>query len=156
MPASHDNDKVFSASATPNLIWVHEDALRLEHPVFDAAGEEARAVFIWDEADLKRRGHSFNKLVFIYECLQDMGVTIEKGETSAVLRKLMASHQALFFAKTFNPELRSLITPLEGEITMIEVAPERLGDVEITPEMARFFRFWNKAKKSILKASTDA
>lgn len=139
----------------PNLIWIHEDALRLDHPVFERAGEDARVVFIWDEVDLKRRGHSFNKLVFIYECLQDMGVTIEKGETALVLRELLKTHNSLFMAKTFNPGLRSLIAPLEDKIEIIEVQPERLGDVEITPEMARFFRFWNKAKKSILKPSTE-
>lgn len=139
----------------PNLIWVHEDALSLDHPVFKAAGEGASAVFIWDEFDLKQRGHSLNKLVFIYECLQNMGVTLYKGKTSERVGGLLSSHAALYMAKTYNPELKALIAPLENQTHIIEVEATRLSDIEVTPDMARFFRFWNKAKRSIMKVTAD-
>jgi len=74
------------------LIWVHEDAITLDHPVSQAAGPHAQAIFIWDTEEHDRRNYSAKRRVFIYECAQDTG---------------------------------------------------------------RFFRFWNRAKKSALTHSTN-
>lgn len=82
-------------SNLPSLIWVHEGALSLDNPVFKAAGEGAKAVFIWYEVDLQR--HS----------------------------------------------------------KIIEVETGRLSDIGEITNMARFLRFWNKAKQSIMKVFVD-
>ena len=31
-----------------DLVWLHEGALRLTHPVFAAGGPDAATIFIWD------------------------------------------------------------------------------------------------------------
>ena len=35
-----------------DLVWLHEEALRLTHPVFAAGGPDAACVFVWDAARL--------------------------------------------------------------------------------------------------------
>jgi hypothetical protein len=133
------------------IIWVHEDALSRDHPVFERAGRNARAVFIWDNEDFQSRQLSFKKLVFLYECLEDMNVEIIEGRTAEVLASLCSAQGKLYTARSHNPQISNLINPLRSELDIIEVHKKRLSDVEITADMARFFRFWNKAKKSIMR-----
>lgn len=134
-----------------SVIWVHEDALRRDHPVFYTAGHGAKAVFIWDGEDLEARGHSFKKLVFIYECLEDMGVDIIEGRTEDILTAFCEAGDRLYFAETNNPDLLTLIGPLQRRYDVTMVARPRLGNVEVKPEMKRFFRYWNIARTAILK-----
>lgn len=136
------------------IIWVHEDALSRSHPVFDMAGKNARAVFVWDGQDLQNRQQSLKKLVFLYECLDEMGVEIIQGRTANVLEKLCGGQGKLYMAHTHNPQIMDLVAPLRSKIDLVEVHKSRLSDVDITPDMARFFRFWNKAKKSIMRPSS--
>ncbi len=136
-----------------SVIWIHEDALSRTHPVFTAASDDSEAVFIWDAADLERRGYSFKKLVFIYECLLDMNVEIIEGRTTDILRSYCEEGYSVYFAEPRNPELLHLIAPLRDYRNVIMIKRERLGNVEVTPDMKRFFRYWNKAKGSILETS---
>jgi hypothetical protein len=133
------------------VIWLHEDALRPDHPVFNIAGPGAKAIFIWDAEDLQSRGHSFKKLVFIYECLEDMGAEIIQGRTEEILSTYCETGDRLYFAETQNPDLLNLIAPLQRRYNVTMVARPRLGNFEVKPEMKRFFRYWNKARTSILK-----
>lgn len=134
-----------------SVIWVHEDALRRDHPVFYTAGHGAKPVFVWDSEYLEACGHSFKKLVFIYECLEDMGAEIIEGRTQDVLTAFCEVGDHIYFAETNNPELLALIAPVQRRCDVTMVARPRLGNVVVEPEMKRFFRYWNKARTAILK-----
>lgn len=131
------------------LIWLHEEALRVDHPVFKAAGEGAEAVFIWDDAYFKSEGYSLKRLVFIYELLADLNITCLKGETQAVLRGY-AQGRDIFVPKTPNPRFKAIMASLVG-VSVIPDTP--LVIVPDDVDLRRFFRFWNKAKKSALSPS---
>ena len=131
------------------LIWLHEDALRVDHPVFKAAGEGAEAVFIWDDAYFQSEGYSLKRLVFIYELLADLNITCLKGETEAVLKSYGRGRE-IFVPETPNPIFKAIIESLDSA-SIIPDTP--LVIVADDVDLRRFFRFWNKAKKSALSPS---
>lgn len=128
-----------------NFIWVHEDALGDNHPVFGSAGHEARAVFVWDESYLRRQGYSVKRLTFLLECLRDIDVEIYKGQTQTVLRELSNGAQ-IFTGSTPNPEFREIIDALD--ITVVADVP--LARIDAHTDLGRFFRYWKKAGKSVM------
>ena len=141
------------------LIWLHEDALRGDHPIFKAAGEGAEAVFIWDDDYFKSEGYSLKRLVFIYELLTDLNVTCLKGETAQAL-KAYAQDRDIWIPETPNPVFKAIITELKDshkvlkdshKVTCVPDVP--LVIVPDDVDLGRFFRFWNKAKKSALSPS---
>ena len=131
------------------LIWLHEDALRRDHPVVKAAGEGTETIFIWDDAYFKSEGYSLKRLVFIYELLAGLNITCLKGETEAVL-KAYAEGREIFVPETPNPKFKVIIDRLDS-VSIIPDTP--LVIVPDDVDLRRFFRFWNKAKKSALSPS---
>lgn len=134
------------------LIWLHEDALRGDHPVFKAAGEGAEAVFIWDDAYFKSEGYSFKRLVFIYELLAALDITCLQGETAQVLDSY-AKGRDIYVPETPNPHFKAIISELRNSHNVTTVPDVPLVIVPDDVDLRRFFRFWNKAKKSALSPS---
>ncbi|WP_026941716.1 hypothetical protein [Hellea balneolensis] len=135
------------------MIWLHEDALRSDHPVFKAAGEGAEAIFIWDDAYFQREGYSLKRLVFIYELLADLNITCLQGETEQLLESY-ADGRSLFIPQTPNPLFKNIIDNLQKKHNVTTVPDIPLVIVPDDVDLRRFFRFWNKAKKSALSPST--
>lgn len=138
------------------LIWIHEDALRLDHPVFERAGDAAEAVFIWDPAYFQSEGYSRKRLTFIYECLQDLNLTLYHGNTAQILSAL-ADDRPIFMAETPNPALRSVAQNLrDNGFDVHIIADKPFAVVPPDTDMGRFFRFWNKARKTAMVPSYAA
>lgn len=134
-------------------IWVHEDALSLNHPVFKSAGDTARAVFIWDEAYFKQQAYSLKRLTFIYECLIDLQEDVEvyHGDTETVVRSLFAEggpDGTLYVADTPNPVFLNIAAKLESYVSVKIVENTPFIEAPDDVDMTRFFRFWNRSRKS--------
>ena len=127
------------------LIWVHEDALRDNHPVRAAAGERSQAVFIGDDAYFRAQGYSAKRLIFITECLADMNIDVFKGDTQDMLMSL-ADKRAIYTASTPNPVFRRIIDTLD--ITAVDDIP--LARIDEHEDLGRFFRYWKKAGESVM------
>ena len=89
------------------LVWLHEEALRADHPVF-AAVPGAKALFCWDIDYMAAADIGLRRQIFIYESLLDLDVTIIRGAASQVLPLAGATrsgHAALCsgYAKPFDP-----------------------------------------------------
>lgn len=139
-----------STQTSRDVIWVHLDALSRNHPVFEAA-PEARAVFIWDAEDLARRGWTLKRCVFVMECVDAMGIEVLEGPASETLASLRADR--IFYAKTADPALRAAVRGLKVET--ISVAARPFTDVPRDTDMGRFFRFWNKARRSAMSPTVE-
>lgn len=135
-----------------SVVWIHEDMMSLDHPVIQMAGDRAEIVFIWDTDRHDGKAYSLKRRVFIYECALDLGVKIIPGNPYNVLREL-AGEQPIFTAWSPDPDYREIISDLRDthDITVIE-APG-LVSVPDDVDTARFFRFWNRAKKSAMTPS---
>lgn len=138
------------AETIAEIIWVHEEALRADHPLFQGAAADARAVFVWDNAYFDAMDIGFKRRVFIYEALTELPVDIIAGDTVAVLTELAAG-KGIRVAETPNAHLRSLIQALQQTHRVEKIADDAFVHLSTSPDLKRFFRYWNKAKKSAMQ-----
>lgn len=131
------------------LIWLHEDALRADHPLFAATGADAPAYFIWDDAYMAAMGYGLKRRVFIYETLCELSVEICAGDSQATLKALAARHGAdeIISGKTPNPRLKDIMSELRAQLKVSTIADTAFVQMDAMPELKRFFKYWNKAKK---------
>lgn len=171
-----------SKNTPQSIIWMHEDALSFHHPVFQIAGEtrhKIRAVFVWDSAYFARQDYSLKRLTFIYECLidlqsqqdianSDMQFEVFSGDTQTVLAGLIniendvraqlkaPSAADLYLADTPNPTFLDIANGLTQAAT-VEIIPNvPFIDTPDNVDMTRFFRFWNRSRRSALGFSTPS
>ena len=137
------------------LVWLHEDALRADHPVILQAGEDCEVVYIWDEDYFKTMDYGFKRLVFIYETLCELPVTIYKGKTAQVLTELIDEKQAekLFIPATPNPALQKKIEAISDKVAIKLIEDVPFVSLSKAPGLGRFFRYWNKARKMAMQVS---
>lgn len=131
------------------LIWLHEDALRADHPLFDAAAPATRACFIWDDAYMAAMGYGLKRRVFIYETLQHLPVDIYAGDSVETLRLLADRMGAdeIVTGKTPNPLLKEKMAALRATLKVTRIAERAFVQLDAQIELRRFFKYWNKAKK---------
>jgi hypothetical protein len=133
---------------THSIIWLHDEALRLTHPVFATAPACADAVFIWDDTYLKNSGYSLKRLIFIYETLCTVPIDIIHGDTLTMLRTLAAT--SLYIPYSPNPFVQNIISELSAimEVHVVQDVPfVRVSeDIDVT----RFFKYWKRAEQSAL------
>ncbi len=63
------------------IVWVHGDCLSPKNPALQAY-PEAAAIWVWDDALLEEWKISLKRIVFIYECLLELPVTIRRGDVA--------------------------------------------------------------------------
>ena len=131
-----------------NLIWVNDDAISRDHPVFAEAGERARAVFVFDPDYYRAKGYSLKRLVFILECVEDAGFEVMEGDFATTLLSL--SPDRIFVARSPNPHYREVVERLREQVDVKTVNERAFARLGADADLKRFFRYWNKAKRSIL------
>jgi hypothetical protein len=131
------------------LIWLHEDCLRDGHNLFAQAPDSAnrRAVFIWDDAHMTAMHYGLNRRVFIYETLCQLPVEIYVGDTVETLTQLADGAQTIITGKTPNPALKHIMQTLRQNRTVSAIADAPFVQMDSPPDLRRFFKYWNKAKK---------
>lgn len=139
------------------LVWLHEDAMRQNHPVYSAAGEDAISYFFWDEDYLKQMDYGFKRLVFIYETLCELPVTIIHDSTLEGLIRVAENHgyEIIYIPATPNPLLKKITTELKRRMPVIIVDDNPFVSLSKEPDIKRFFRYWNNAKKLAMNSQTD-
>ena len=131
------------------LVWLHEDALRQDHPVYTAAGEDVISYFFWDENYLQEMDYGFKRLVFIYETLCELPVNIIHGSTVEGLSKLAENQscEKIYMPATSNPVLQEIIAELQHRLPVVVVEETPFVSLTKDLDIKRFFRYWKKAKK---------
>jgi hypothetical protein len=128
------------------LIWLHEEALRMDHPVFQAAPAGTRSVFIWDDAHFQQLPYSLKRLVFLYETLCEMPVDILRGETLHVLQQYAPS--VVYVPATTDPQRAAMLQHISQHLPLQIVAEEPFVTFKKPIDAKRFFQYWNKAEKT--------
>ena len=129
------------------LVWLHEDCLNAAHNLFTHA-DNSRAVFVWDDAYMRAMHFGLKRRVFIYESLCELSVDIYSGDMLTVLSEFPTAE--IITGKTPNPALKKIMQNLRQEahgkkLTAIADAP--FVQMDAAPDLRRFFKYWNKAKK---------
>lgn len=112
---------------------------------------DIRCVHIWDDDYYRRRNYSLKRLVFIYECLQDLQITTYRGDTLEVLAQL--NPDMLYVPRSADSVIRALTARVEDRFTVQTIHAPGIADVPETLEAKRFFKFWDHAKKSAMVPS---
>ena len=128
------------------LIWLHEDCLRASHNVFSHA-PDAQAVFIWDDAHMTAMHFGLKRRVFIYESLCQLPVEIYVGDTVSALMQLADRGQEIVTGKSPNPALKNIMQALRETIKVSAIADDPFVQMDSPPDLRRFYKYWNKAKK---------
>jgi len=138
---------------TQSLIWLHGDALRRNHPVFEKAPTECDAVYIWDNAYLQQTLYSLKRLIFLYETLCELEVEIVKSDMDYYLQTHPA--QTIYMPSSPDPLLKKIAQRLAQEKNLVLVAEEAFVNIELSYQCRRFFHYWSKAEKTAFKHNAD-
>ena len=139
-----------------DLIWLHEGALRRTHPVFAMAAPGTPALFIWDH-DRFTAGHvGARRQLFIHETLAELDVDIYEGDAANLVPQLVAAQGAhrLLVPASPDPAIMRQLADIRRAMPDVTVEPvEDTAFVSLAkePDLARFFRYWNKARKSAMR-----
>ena len=139
-----------------DLIWVHEGALRRSHPVFAMAAPGTAALFIWDRARLAAGHVGVRRQLFIHETLAELELDVYDGDAVDLLPRLVEAHGAdrLLVPASPDPAIIKQLAAVGMAMPAISVEPvEDTAFVTLPkePDLARFFRYWNKARKAALR-----
>ena len=128
------------------LILLHEESLRMMHPVFNNAPEGTQVIYIWDDAYVQRTGYSLKRLIFIYETLCELEVDILRGDTCSILQEINPS--LVYIPQTNNPLLVEMIDSIRGVLSVEMVEDSPFVILKKPMESKRFFQYWSKAEKN--------
>ncbi len=128
------------------LIWLHEEALRITHPVLKAAPADTKAIFVWDDEYFRRANYSLKRLIFIYETLCELPIDIIQGGTVDVIQEINPAK--LYVPATNNALIISIIDNLTPILPTQIVADEPFVVIKKPTDNRRFFQYWNKAEKT--------
>lgn len=136
---------------TQPMIWVHGDNLNPYAPTFRQYSD-APALFVFDEELLDEWNISFKRIVFLYECLLELPVSIRKGNIVREILHFSEEYQAteLITMHSPSPRFYSILDLIETssrsivETTILNKPAMIDSDYEF--DLKRFSRFWRKAK----------
>lgn len=137
---------------TQPIIWVHADCLSPYSPAFSAY-PGAPALFIWDEELLASYQLSLKRIVFIYECLLELPVTIRRGAVVSELLAFAAEHaaDAVITVASPSPRFQALRTSISQQlpVTVLPVEPFAVAQGKL--DLKRFSRYWRAVEASAMR-----
>jgi hypothetical protein len=136
------------------LIWLHEEALRLSHPVFKAVPNGTKAIYVWDGAYFRQANYSLKRLIFIYETLCELPIDVIRGNTLDVICKLTES--TLYIPASNNPLIAEIINDVKTNVPVQIIEDETFAFIKKPREFRRFFQYWNKAEKTAFLQNGEA
>jgi hypothetical protein len=137
-----------------SLIWLHEDALRLSHPVFTHAPADSEIIFIWDDSYLQEANYSLKRLVFLYETLYELPLVILRGQTFAILSGHAATQ--LYIPASANPWINLVCKQLAITKEVTRVNDESFVRLQSKTDFRRFHQYWNKVEMLALTPNGGA
>lgn len=136
----------------PPIIWVHGDCLNPHSPAF-CAYPNAPAVFVWDDALLKETHISLKRIVFLYECLLELPVSIRRGNVVDEVVGFAQRHAADAIITVESPSPRfALITEQVRRVlpvTVLSLDPFAVAEGRL--DLRRFARYWRAVEASAMR-----
>lgn len=119
------------------IVWMHEDCLR---PILPGTP----AIFVFGP-----NGHSLKRLVFLYECLLELDVTIAKGDVVSTVKAFATAQGAERIVTAFTecPEIIRQAKQLGAEIVVDDPFVANAGPLDLK----RFSRYWQRIERAALK-----
>ena len=132
------------------VLWLHDGCLRPCNPAF-RVHPDAPAIFVLDDARLREQGWSLKRIVFVYECLLELPVTIRRGDTAMQVAAFARQHEARQVVTVASPDPWLAKTRLTLQRTLpVQVLPdEPFVTLHRETDLKRFSRYWPKAERAL-------
>ena len=132
------------------VVWVHGDALSPENPALRAE-PAAPAVFVWDEELLRLQTISLKRIVFIYECLLELPVTIRRGDVAQQVAAFAREHGAerVCTAASPAPRFHQIAARLDRQFAVEAYPQPSFFDYDRPLDLRRFSRYWQVAQRYV-------
>ncbi|MEI6617248.1 MAG: FAD-binding domain-containing protein, partial [Cyanobium sp. ELA507] len=146
------------------VLWIHAEALGPANAALRAHPHRP-ALFVFDPVAADQEPWGLKRLVFVYECLLELPVTIRAGDPVAELLAFVARCGAdgVVTTRAVDPRLQAITAQLAARLPLIVLDPEPLvpSDLEpagvglasatkaIEPDLRRFSRYWRWAEPRI-------
>jgi len=130
------------------ILWIHADALSPNQPALDEF-PDAPAIYVWDDALLEEWNISLKRIVFLYECLLELPVTIRRGDVAEQVIAFAKEHGAarIVTVESVSPRFEAILARLEREFEVEVILPDALVDYDGEIDLKRFSRYWATAQK---------
>lgn len=135
------------------IVWVHGDSLSPKNPALQAY-PSSPAIWVWDDALLEEWKISLKRIVFIYECLLELPVTIRRGDVATEVIAFAKEHNAdgIAMAQSPSPRFEVICNAIEDTSMEVEVwSPEPFVNYEGYIDLKRFSRYWRVAQKYVFE-----
>lgn len=134
------------------IVWVNGDCISPKNSALQTYAN-APAIWVWDDALLEEWQISLKRIVFIYECLLELPVTIRRGDVATEVIAFAKEHGADGVATTESPSPRfeAICDALEDASSLeIEVwSPDPFLDYDGYIDLKRFSRYWRVAQQYV-------
>jgi hypothetical protein len=130
-----------------SVVWVHGDCLRPTNPALIHA-PTAPALFVFDDELLRDYRISLKRLVFLYESLCELPITIVRGDVVTELRAFATQHHAthIVTAASVAPRFHHIVATLKQRHHVTVLAEEPFVDIPVHTDIKRFSRYWQVAR----------
>lgn len=137
------------------IIWVHGDCLSPKNPALQTY-PDAPAIWVWDDALLAEWQISLKRIVFIYECLLELPVTIRRGDVAREVAAFAKEHDAdgVATVESPSPRFETICDRIEEALSLdIEVwSPEPFVNYDGYIDLKRFSRYWRVAQQYVFES----
>lgn len=138
------------------VVWVHADCLSPQHPAL-LAYPGAPTLFVWDEELLSSLRISLKRIVFLYECLLELPVSIRRGDVAAELLAFAAEHGAdgLVTSDSPSPRFAAIRARIAARLPLHVLPVEPFVHIEQRLDLARFARYWRAVEARALSTAPE-
>ncbi len=107
------------AAANDVVIWIHGDCLAPDSPAL-VRHAGAPAIWVWDDELLEEWQLSLKRIVFIYECLLELPVTIRRGNVADEVVRFAREHSAarVVTINSPSPRFRNIVDEVSREVNV--------------------------------------
>ncbi len=138
------------------IVWLHADNLNPHCAALQAA-PDSPAVFVWDDELLAEWKISLKRIVFIYECLLELPVSIRRGDVAVEVASFAQAHgaQRILTMASPSPRHRLICQRIMQRMpkgSRLEVLRDpAFVETNARLDLKRFSRYWSAVKYDVLR-----
>jgi hypothetical protein len=157
LQTSPDTSGPIAVDVADAIVWQHEESLSPNDPA-RARAANAPAIFVWDAAARERDPWSPLRRAFVEETLAELELAeIASGDAVAQIARFAETHgkQHIVTTAPRDPRLRGIVAALAQRFDVAIVPAPRFITLDRVTDLARFSRYWNRAKTTAFEPEQD-